>query len=104
MHDDTLATLEHLREEYFQRQAALSRDLAAAHSADSAEQAQERENDEVMQALLQEANESLRQVDAAIERYHAGHYGLCTRCGEAVGSERLHVLPATETCIGCAAG
>ncbi|WP_022961659.1 TraR/DksA family transcriptional regulator [Halopseudomonas pelagia] len=102
MHDNPLQTLEHLREEYLQRQAALSRDLAAAHSADSAEQAQERENDEVMRALLQEADQSLQQVDAAIRRYHAGQYGLCTRCSESIGAERLHALPATDTCITCA--
>lgn len=103
MHDKTLQTLEQLHDEYLQRQTALSRDLAAAHSADSAEQAQERENDDVMRALLLEAEQSLQQVDSAIKRYHAGHYGVCTGCGEAIGAERLQALPATETCISCAA-
>lgn len=102
MHDDPLQTLEQLREEYLQRQTALTRDLASAHSTDSAEQAQERENDDVMQALLREAEQSLQQVDSALKRYHAGRYGVCTRCGEAVGAERLQALPATETCISCA--
>ncbi|MFN3581542.1 MAG: TraR/DksA family transcriptional regulator [Pseudomonas sp.] len=102
MQDTRLQTLEKLREEYLQRQTALSRDLTAAHSADSAEQAQERENDEVMQALLQEAGYALQQVDAAIRRYHAGQYGSCATCGEAIGAERLQALPAAETCIACA--
>lgn len=102
MHEQTLQTLAHLREEYLLRQAALSRDLAAAHSADSAEQAQERENDDVMRALLLEAEQSLQQVDSAIRRFHAGHYGVCTHCGEAIEAERLHALPAAEACIACA--
>lgn len=104
MHEDPLQTLERLRQEYQRRQAALTRDLAAAHSLDSAEQAQERENDDVMRALLLEAEQSLLQVDAVIRRYHAGHYGLCARCGEPIGAERLHALPTADTCMACAGG
>ena len=46
------AVLDALEAEYAARVAAISRDLAASHSADSAEQAGERQNDEVLQALL----------------------------------------------------
>ena len=48
-HRDVLDALLH---DYTTRAEAIRRDLARSHSADFAEQAQQRQNDEVLEALL----------------------------------------------------
>lgn len=94
--------LQALQREYAARAEAIERDLARSHSADFAEQAQQRQNDEVLEALLAEAQLGLRHVNQALQRLHEGHYGLCLRCGSPIGAARLAVLPAAECCLGCA--
>ncbi|TVP93563.1 MAG: TraR/DksA family transcriptional regulator [Pseudomonadaceae bacterium] len=98
----TRQQLQDLRDEYATRGEKLRRDLSQAYPSDSAEQAQARENDEVMEALLAEADELLAQVDAAIERYQQGTYGVCTQCGERISDARLQALPVAQACIDCA--
>lgn len=41
-------------------------------------------------------------VDAALGRIGAGSYGVCVRCGEPIGFERLDARPFAELCIRCA--
>jgi DnaK suppressor protein len=53
-------------------------------------------------ALLALARTRLTDIDAALDRLRAGTYGMCERCGEPVGVERLQARPAARTCIGCA--
>lgn len=94
--------LEQLFDEYSQRARAIRHDLGLPHNADFAEQAQERQNDEVLQALLAEAEAGLRQVGLARQRLAAGRYGLCLRCGEPIEPARLQAWPAAECCLACA--
>jgi DnaK suppressor protein len=54
-------------------------------------------------ALLQAARERVAAIDAALDRLRAGQYGVCTRCGQPIGVDRLVARPAALTCIGCAA-
>ncbi|HYJ27316.1 MAG TPA: TraR/DksA C4-type zinc finger protein [Nocardioides sp.] len=54
-------------------------------------------------ALVQQVRHHLAEVDAALARVDAGTYGVCERCGRAVGEPRLDALPAARTCIACAA-
>jgi RNA polymerase-binding transcription factor DksA len=53
-------------------------------------------------ALLEAAREQAAAVDAALRRLAAGRYGLCDRCGQPIGAERLAARPAALTCIRCA--
>ena len=55
-HRDVLDALLH---DYTTRAEAIRRDLGRSHSADFAEQAQQRQNDEVLEALLAEAEQGL---------------------------------------------
>lgn len=89
--------------EFNQRIEALTRDLSKAHSADWAEQAQERENDEVLEALLREAREEITLVNAALTRLEAGDYGVCLDCGNDINPQRLDAYPEANKCIACAA-
>jgi len=54
-------------------------------------------------ALLQAARERVAAVDAALDRLAAGHYGVCDRCGQPIGDDRLAARPAADTCVRCAA-
>jgi RNA polymerase-binding transcription factor DksA len=99
---DPHAALHTLLNEYSARANAIRQDLARTHSADFAEQAQQRQNDEVLEALLAEAEAALRQVGLARLRLVEGRYGLCLRCGEAISPARLQAMPAAEFCLACA--
>ncbi|HEY9035906.1 MAG TPA: TraR/DksA C4-type zinc finger protein [Pseudomonadales bacterium] len=70
--------------------------------ADFAEQATELENLDVLFALDREGKQKLAQINAALDRIENGDYGMCTRCGDAIGEARLEALPTTETCMPCA--
>ena len=53
-------------------------------------------------ALLDAAREQLAAIDAAVRRLETGRYGICERCGQPIGAERLAARPAAVTCIRCA--
>ncbi|HUE92171.1 TraR/DksA family transcriptional regulator [Pseudomonas sp.] len=99
---DPYTALYTLLNEYSARANAIRQDLARSHSPDFAEQALQRQNDEVLEALLMEAETGMRQVGLAKLRLAEGQYGLCLRCGEAIKPARLAAMPATEYCLACA--
>ena len=43
----------------------------------------------------------IKKIDEALERIHEGTFGLCERCGNDIGTERLKARPVTTYCIGC---
>jgi DnaK suppressor protein len=53
-------------------------------------------------ALIGQAREQLRDVEAALRRLDAGTYGICGQCGQPIAPERLAARPTATTCIGCA--
>ena len=85
------------------RLSSIKKDVTQSHSGDSAEQAQERENDEVVDAIGNETAQSIRVIQAALERIEAGTYGTCDSCGEDIGQARLAAVPEATRCVSCAA-
>jgi RNA polymerase-binding transcription factor DksA len=73
-------------------------------SEDFAEQAVEREDEEVLEDLGAAGLREVRMIEAALDRIAGGSYGTCVRCGEPIGDDRLDVLPHTPFCRDCAAG
>jgi RNA polymerase-binding transcription factor DksA len=53
-------------------------------------------------ALVQQAERHLAEVDAALERLAHGVYGVCERCGSQIPAARLEARPVARTCVGCA--
>lgn len=53
-------------------------------------------------ALLDEARNTLADIDAAERRIDDGLYGTCATCGLEIAAERLVALPATPVCVSCA--
>jgi len=45
----------------------------------------------------------LREVEGARSRLAAGSYGVCARCGQGIGYERLAVYPTAVRCFACEA-
>ena len=43
----------------------------------------------------------LAEVEAALDRLNRDEYGLCARCGQPIGVERLRAVPWTRYCISC---
>ena len=84
------------------RLSSLKKDVTQLHSGDSVEQAQERENDEVVDAIGNETALSIRAILAALERIENGTYGACDSCGEPIGDARLKAIPEATRCSGCA--
>lgn len=71
-------------------------------SANFHEQVVETGNDQVVQALEQEGQQELRQIDKALARLESGDYLYCSKCGKAIGEQRLTAIPYTDHCINCA--
>ena len=71
-------------------------------SADFAEQATQRENDDVLGAITESAQTELRALEAALQRLAQGRYTTCGQCGEPIEEERLGAVPYTDRCRSCA--
>jgi DnaK suppressor protein len=84
------------------RISSIHKDFAGGRDADWSEQAGERENDEVLNALESEAKIEIQHLSNAITRMENGNYGICQTCGDEISSQRLQVQPAAEKCIQCA--
>ena len=52
-------------------------------------------------ALRSNTQDLLTQVESALKQLDEGTYGLCARCGNAIGAERLEALPYATFCITC---
>lgn len=50
-------------------------------------------------ALAANAREMLIQTERALERLHAGTYGLCEVCGNAIGKARMQAFPRATLCV-----
>ena len=65
------------------------------------EQVTQRENDEVLEALGNQAIQEIEQIKRALYRIEKGNYGVCSQCGGSIASERLKAMPFAMTCIRC---
>jgi RNA polymerase-binding transcription factor DksA len=66
------------------------------HLGDTAAITLEREVDEGLEAGAQQ---TLEQIDKALAKFDDGSFGLCERCGGAIGEERLRARPWATLCI-----
>jgi len=92
-----------MKRDVTQRINAIDRDIRhEGMSADWAEQATERENDEVLESLGNSAEQELILINSALKRIDAGDYFQCSLCGEDIPLERLELLPFSPHCVSCA--
>ena len=50
-------------------------------------------------SLLEQVDDELLEVEAAVQRLERGSYGTCQVCGRPIGDERLEAMPATRFCV-----
>ncbi len=84
------------------RLTRIKANVRRGYNADSGEMAKEMEDQEVVDALGNEATVELGQISQALQRIEAGEYGVCVECGEPISPERLEANPMAELCIDCA--
>jgi len=56
---------------------------------------------DIMIGLIENSEETLREIDAAIQRTDDGTFGVCEEGGHPVGKNRLRVIPWARLCIEC---
>ena len=69
---------------------------------DFAEQVTQGENNDVLNALDNEAKVVVQQIDDALLSIKEGTYGKCKSCGKAIAEKRLEAIPYVTLCIECA--
>jgi DnaK suppressor protein len=69
---------------------------------DFAEQATQRENDEVVYKLSTTVKRQLSEVRRALGRLENGTYDVCASCGGRISIARLTAIPYTSLCRECA--
>lgn len=104
--------LETVKNELLDRKALLEKradkvERDASHrddplSADFAEQAVERENDDVLSAIGAESRHEIDLINKALHRLEENQYGECEECGNDIDELRLAAVPYADLCIGCA--
>jgi DnaK suppressor protein len=52
-------------------------------------------------ALLESLDQTVRQIDAALGRLHAGEYGRCDGCSGPIPLARLQAVPFATRCVPC---
>ena len=104
-HQSTIDHLQNLRGELTRRITAIEADIHHKKEPvekDFAEQVTQRENDDVLTAIDEEAKQTVQFIDAALAHIKDGSYGTCAICGEDIAEKRLAALPYVTTCINCA--
>ena len=66
------------------------------------EQTVDRQNDDVLLNLKDEAEAELEQINHALLKIERDLYGKCETCHKKIGEERISVLPFTPYCKNCA--
>ena len=93
----TVDRLEGLRLEFGQVvEAAVDSNSDDEHDPEGATIAYERSQ---VAALIDQAEEHLGEIDAALARLDEGTYGLCVVCGRRIPEERLEARPTARTCV-----
>ncbi len=55
-------------------------------------------------ALSAQARAAVDEIDRALAKIGAGHYGVCEGCGEPIKRARLKALPYAAMCVECKSG
>ena len=104
-HEEVKRRLLERRDELLHRMHRISKKMQRADgplSQDFAEQATERENEEVLGALGEAGRLELGKINRTLARIETGDYGTCMECGNEIPEARLKVIPNAEYCVNCA--
>ena len=77
------------------------RDANSEKMTDIAEIASSASGGDVERIVAEEDARELKQIEDALARIKAGHYGVCEQCGRPIKKARLKAIPFTTLCISC---
>ena len=77
------------------------RDANSGKLTDIAEIASSVSDGELEMLVAEEDARELKQIEDAIARIKAGHYGMCEQCGRAIKKARLKAIPFATLCVSC---
>ena len=101
-HDALRAELERKKKELWTRLERIHKNVRRGYEADSKERAKQLEDNEVVDALGNEARSEIAKINAALLRMERGEFGICTECGLPIKEARLEAYPYADECIECA--
>ena len=96
------AKLTSMEVELGSRVESLERDIQSGVPSDFEEQATARENDEVLDRLDEASRAELLAIRAAFVHLDQNGFNVCSKCGGAIGDERLALVPTAILCVICA--
>lgn len=99
---DMREQLEHKKAELESRLERITANVRRTLENDSEERAKQLEDNEVVDALGNEAREELAKISAALSRMESGDYGACVDCGMPIAADRIKAYPYASECIDCA--
>jgi len=77
------------------------RDANNGKLTDIAEIASSVSNGDLEMLVAEEDARELKQIDDALAKIRAGHYGICEQCGRSIKKARLKAIPFTTLCVSC---
>ncbi|GAN32727.1 MAG: TraR/DksA family transcriptional regulator [Candidatus Brocadia sp. AMX2] len=77
------------------------RDTNSGKMTDIAEIASSSSTDELEITVAEEDARELKQIEDALARIRAGHYGVCEQCGQMIKKARLKAIPFATLCVSC---
>jgi RNA polymerase-binding protein DksA len=95
-----ITTLRELAISRTQRDASGDISAFTSHPADISTESDEREK---VASLITRETQSLKELDAALERIRDASYGKCDTCGGDIPPARLQALPFATLCVKCQA-
>jgi len=101
-HEALRVELNQKKEELSARLTKITANLRRGYDADSKERAKQLEDNEVVDALGNEARAEIAKISAALKRMDTGDFGICVECGQPIEEGRLNAYPYADECIDCA--
>jgi RNA polymerase-binding protein DksA len=101
-HEALRAELQRKKKELSARLERISLNLRRGYEADSKERAKQLEDNEVVDALGNEARAEIAKISAALQRMDSGDFGICVECGMPISEGRIAAYPYADECIECA--
>lgn len=77
------------------------RDTNSEKMTDIAEIASSASDGDVEMIVAEEDARELKQIEDALARIKAGHYGVCEQCSRPIKKARLKAIPFTTLCVSC---
>jgi RNA polymerase-binding protein DksA len=75
--------------------------ISGAVETDWTDTASDAEAANVLHVLSDKERREFEEIEAALARLADGSYGLCLRCGRAIGRQRLMAIPEASLCLEC---